>query len=70
MSTPRFYVRNPPKGEKHYCAKLTEEAVRYARDRFKAGESKASLARLLGVTDTVMGRAINGVTWKHVGRSA
>lgn len=57
---------NAPSGERHYRAKLTESKVREARRRAAAGEPIRKLAREYGVADTVMGKAVRGVTWRAV----
>ena len=63
----RAYTRRQaPRGEKHYAAKLTEAKVLQARELFASGHSKASIARMFGISESVMGRAINGGTWRHI----
>jgi hypothetical protein len=52
-------------GERHGRHRLTEETVREARSA-ASDTPIAALARRYGVTRSVMGKAIHGLTWKHV----
>lgn len=54
----------PPK-QRRKDAKLTDEAVREIRARYKPGMG-AKLAREFGVTTKTIHDIINRVTWKHV----
>lgn len=58
-------ARGDPKpiGEAHYCAKLTEAAVRAIR---KSGETISGLAEAYGVSRPTLRSAKFGRTWKHV----
>lgn len=55
-----------PKGEAHYCAKLTAAKVLEARQRHANGESAIDLAKEMGVGRDTMKCAIYGRTWKSV----
>lgn len=59
---------NPVRGSDRPDARLTEEVVADARARLAAGERfhQGQLARALGVRQSTLSRAINGVTWRHV----
>lgn len=54
------------KGSHNGNSKLTEVTVRDARRRRHAGERVDDLARAYGVAQSVMSRALAGVTWGHV----
>lgn len=57
------------KGSQHHFAKLTEELVADARAWYFDEPdpiSIAELARYYNVSDSAMGNAIKGRTWKHV----
>lgn len=59
------------RGEKNGQSKLTEDSVREARRRYIKGCRKngyGALAKEFGVSRMVMTSAIQGKTWKHVGR--
>jgi DNA invertase Pin-like site-specific DNA recombinase len=57
----------PTAGENNGAAKLTEENVRQARKlREETGMSYEKLARMFGITRSVMYDAINRKTWRHV----
>jgi HNH endonuclease len=53
-------------GERNPSAKLTEEAVRYARRAHAEGRPRSELANEFGVANSVMDKAIHRRTWKHV----
>jgi hypothetical protein len=58
-----------PLGTGAYNAKLTEEAVRWARSVYRPWHPEygsIALARRFDVSQSVMHAAISGVTWKHV----
>lgn len=58
-------------GERHASAKLTDDAVIRARTLYATGAiSKRKLANLFGVSYRTMADALDGTTWKHVGRLA
>jgi hypothetical protein len=54
------------KGSNNGQSKLTEPIVREARARREAGEEVGALAMHYGVAQSVMSRALTGVTWSHV----
>lgn len=54
------------KGSRNGYARLTEDVVREARQRRVSGERVGDLAIAYGVSQSVMSRAIAGVTWSHV----
>lgn len=58
--------RNGRKGSNNGNARLTDEAVAEARGRRRAGERVKDLAAEYGVAQSVMSRALTGVTWSHV----
>ncbi|WNO26377.1 HNH endonuclease [Mycobacterium phage Deenasa] len=54
-------------GEAHYAAKLTEHAVRAARDLYaEGGWSIIDLATRFGVTDMTMRDVLVGKSWRHI----
>lgn len=56
-------------GEDRYCAKLTEDAVRYIRSHYKPRDkdfNMCALAEQFSVTSTTISHVIKGDTWKHV----
>lgn len=56
-----------PKGESHYGAKLTEEKVRWLRDRYAQGDiSITELAKIVGLSRMPVWQAIRKQTWKHI----
>lgn len=61
-------LRALPKGEEHYCAKLTNEQARYARDNPDHLTQK-QLAKKLGTSSSAIGAIQRGKTWKSVGGS-
>jgi len=59
--------RQTMKGERHGNAKLTDEIVMEAKNRYAQGNiTYAQLASEYGVSQGVIGRAIKGDTWKHI----
>lgn len=54
------------KGARNGNSKLTEALVIEARARRAAGEQVLALAADYGVAQSVMSRALTGVTWSHV----
>jgi len=55
-----------PRGEQAASAKLTEEAVRTIRASVLAGTTKATLARVHGVSDVCIHNVCKRKTWAHV----
>ena len=53
-------------GERHPKAKLTEQAVRELRERWRAGESIRSIARSTGMDRKSITDMLKGVHWKNV----
>lgn len=62
----RLSRTHQPKGERHGNAKLTDESVRVIRRLAMDGASYKSIARIYGVSDTLIRMAVNRQTWKHV----
>lgn len=54
------------RGERHANSKLTEAIVQEARARHAAGETGKALAKIYGVTHSVMCDALAFRSWKHV----
>lgn len=55
------------RGEKRYCAKLSEEKVRQIRGEYKKEYGSITrLARKHGVSPTAIYNAVHSVRWKHV----
>lgn len=55
------------KGEKHSRAKLTDENVRNIHSMYRLEAlSQADIARMFGVTRTVICGIVRGRTWKHI----
>lgn len=55
-----------PRGGAVYNARLTEEVVREARQRYAQGETPYVMAREYGVNKGTLFNAIHGDTWAHV----
>lgn len=55
-----------PRGASHWKTSLTDEDVRSIRRRVAKGESRASLARELGLDKTTIGLMVSRKTWGHV----
>ncbi len=59
--------RNPHlRGEAHYAAKLTDEAVREIRSLIESGVSQRELGRRYGVAPTMISRIKHRSAWSHV----
>lgn len=54
------------KGSKIGNSKLTESIVIELRNRARMGETHSSLAKEFGIARSVVTRAVNKTTWKHV----
>lgn len=59
-------MSNYERGERRVNAKLTDDVVRAARQRFRDGWSLAALAAFYGVSDQTIHVAVIGRTWSHV----
>lgn len=56
-----------PRGEAHYAAKLTEQAVRAIRARAMRGDTLAAICEQFPqVSKVAVHFAITGRTWKHL----
>jgi len=53
-------------GSRHHQAKLKEAQVIEIRSRATRGESRASLAREYGITDTQISRIVLRKSWRHI----
>lgn len=54
-------------GEKHYCAKLTENDIKEIRNKYSSGNYKLwQLCNTYNVKKSTMSAIINNKTWKHV----
>lgn len=54
-------------GEKHFKHKMTEDKIRYIRQRFAVGDiSKAELGREMGLDSTTIRDILKRKTWKHI----
>jgi hypothetical protein len=58
--------RRGPYGHWHPHSKLTEAKVIEMRQRYQAGESFGALAKVYGVTSSVVKKTVLGINWKHV----
>jgi DNA-binding transcriptional MerR regulator len=54
------------KGSAHGMAKLTEDQVRYIRERLACGHKGSFLAAQFGVTRTTISQIKRGLIWTHV----
>lgn len=54
------------KGEKQLSAKLRELDVKYIRELYRLGHSKAAIAEELNVATPTVHKILTGQTWKHV----
>ena len=63
---PRLLGHTYSQGEKHACAKLSDEKVREIRLKVSRGMSRASLAREYSVHWHSINHILLGKTWKHV----
>lgn len=59
-------IANHQRGEECRDAKLTEAIVKEARELYRQGIGSTTLARAYGVSESVMYKAVNYWTWKHV----
>jgi len=59
----RRKIESRPRGEGHPRARLTDEAVRFAR---ASALSHAEIARMFGVAKSTMAAARSGFRWRHV----
>ncbi len=55
-----------PRGTAKPSAKLNDDLVKDARDRFSKGESLSSISKSLGVHFKTIQTAIDGRSWRHV----
>jgi len=58
---------NKANGEKHYCAKLTEENVKYIRENYIKGSrtfGQGALSRKFGVSQSQIFNVVHNITWK------
>lgn len=55
-----------PKGEAHWKAKLTDEAVLDIRRRVEGGETQKSAAKIHGVHKTMVSLIVRRKNWKHI----
>jgi len=58
--------KNPPKGEKHPRAKLTESAVLKIKDLIAKNVTKRRIADDFGVTASMITRISSGRAWTHL----
>jgi hypothetical protein len=56
----------PPKGERHWRAKLNPDAVRAIREGAKRGVRWIDLAERFGVSESAVAHVLCGRTWTHV----
>lgn len=54
------------KGEQHYSAKVTTDAVIDIRTRFLLGESQSALARHFEISQSMVFKIVHRKSWKHV----
>ncbi len=59
----RYYVLEKDLGSKNSNSKLTEEDVKLIRERPFSGRE---MARMFGVSQTLVRRVLNNECWKHV----
>jgi len=57
---------NPPVGERHGQAKITEDSVREIKSLYKAKVSQGSLAKRFGVCQQQISRIVTGKRWRHI----
>lgn len=55
-----------PRGERHGCAVLSEEQVRYARVAMQSGVSAYCVSKMLGITHTSAKDIHKRKTWRHI----
>ena len=73
LGTPADNVRDcvergrKPRGEKHWCSKLTEEDVIAMKNRLREGkETQAKIAKDFGVSPQTINHIHLGRYWKHI----
>ena len=66
----RFGTKGSTKGEKHYCAKVDERAVKLLRLAAAYNVPKRKMAEIYGMSEGSMHRICNGTTWKHIPKEA
>jgi hypothetical protein len=59
-----------PPGERHGLSILTDQRVRDARHLSALGVPTATIAKVYGVAETTMRRAIRRTTWRHLNEDA
>jgi hypothetical protein len=57
---------NPPKGVKHWNAKLSTRDVVDIRVRVAAGETRVSLAKEYKISHTQVNAIVKGTRWAHI----
>jgi hypothetical protein len=62
----KFEKGRTPRGENHYCAKLTIADVREIRRAASLGVGQSALARVYGVKPPMVHRIVHRRAWKHV----
>jgi len=56
-----------PHGEKHWCSKVTERAVRAMRDEYATGHTSIrKLAEKHGISRMTVHAILNRQTWRHI----
>lgn len=56
-----------PRGENHHCAKITESDVRnILRLRKSTGYGRRKLAKITGISYSIIGHILSGRSWKHI----
>lgn len=64
---PSRWIENQRRGSEVATSKLDEQKVLLARELYAKGQTQKSLGEQFGVSQTVMGAALTGKTWAHVG---
>jgi hypothetical protein len=59
-------VNGQLRGEQSASAKLTEDAVRFIRARYAAGDRSKDLAKMFGISVSYAWEVATGKTWRHV----
>ena len=59
-------IKNIPQGEKHYCAKLTNNDVLRIKEGLRLNYKQATLAQWFNVSWCTIHDIKIGRTWKHV----
>jgi len=54
-----------PHGAEHWSRRFSEEQIKAIRDRWKSGESQASMARQYGVGVATINRAVRQLCWEE-----